>query len=141
MTVDGRPADVLTDHQRRAIACLVIEPTRANAARRAGVSERTMRRWLSRVEFASEYRRQAREASEVAISATMAAQSAALAVLVEVMQAPEATAAARVRAARAVLEVGLRLRDHEVDDRLDDLEQEVRRWADQQQIVGGGWTG
>ncbi len=48
--------------------------------------------------------------------------------------------ATRARAARAVLEVGIRGRDIDMDERLDALEEEVRQWA-AMKVGGTVWTG
>lgn len=141
MTGADRDGVILSPEEHRVLAALVTEPTRARAARAAGLSERTLRRWLAdRPGFAAEYRRQARSAAEVAVSGLLAAQGVALAALVGVLEDPAASAASRVRAARAVLEVGARYADRDMEDRLDELEREVQRWADGHATFGNGWT-
>lgn len=121
--------DRLTRIQGRAVVALLTCRTIAEAATAAGVGEKTLRRWLAAEPFASEYRAAARESAREATSALLAAQREAVQVLRACMQ--DGTSATRVRAARAVLELGVRVAADDLDERLADLEEEVRRWEQQ----------
>jgi len=122
MTADDR----LSRIQSRALAALLTSRTILEAATTAGVSERTLRRWLTQPEFASTYRSAAREAASEAVSSLLAAQREAVDVLVACLH--DGTPATRVRAARCLLELGVRVGETDVDERLQLLEREVRSW-------------
>jgi hypothetical protein len=91
-----------------AIAALLCSPTIAHAAQSAGVSESTLSRWLRTETFRHAYQLAQREALSQAIAALAAAAGMAVTVLRAAMLDSSASAAARVTAARAVLEFGFR---------------------------------
>lgn len=130
MSWDGAKMRNLTVRQRAAIVALLVATNRAEAANRAGVSERTLTRYLADPTFRTEYRTAARDAAETAVNRILGAQERAIDTLLDVMG--DGTPAARQRAARAVLEVGLRLADEDIDRRLSEVERrlEERRWHD-----------
>jgi hypothetical protein len=105
----------LTTKQAKALAALISQPTLGLAATHAGVTERTLYRWLAEdAAFKAEYLRLRRE---IVASATFALQKAsnnAVNALVSVMNDPEAPASSRVQAAKVVLEMSLKAL--EVDD-------------------------
>ncbi|UFU06995.1 helix-turn-helix domain-containing protein [Ruania halotolerans] len=112
--------------QERAIAALLACRTLEEAAHESGVSVRTLRRWLDSEPFASLYRDQARRAAREAVSALLSGQREAVEVLRGALHT--GTPATQVRAARALLELGVRAREDDVDERLDALQEEVNRW-------------
>lgn len=116
----------LSAQQVAAVVCLVATGSTAEAAHAAGRDERTVRRWLSDRDFSGAYRALAREAATQATSALLSAQRHAVAALVSGLDAP--SHATRVRAARALLEVGRHALDDDTADRLDELEREVSSW-------------
>lgn len=85
-----------------------------------------MRRWLASEPFAAAYRDAARESAREATSSLLAAQREAVDVLRACLR--DGTPATRVRAARALLELGVRVAGEDLDERLRLLEEEVRRW-------------
>jgi threonine synthase len=99
-------------------------PTRA--AFSAGVSERTVRRWLALEVFGAEYRRRSRTLADEAHSDLLAAQRQAVAALREGMSS--GSPATRVRAARAVLELAARLTDEDTERRIRELERRATSW-------------
>lgn len=116
----------LNKRQADALAALATTGSNREAAEQAGVNERTLRRWLNDPRFMSEYRRQSREISGRAISAVMAAQ-------VEAVQALRAglrdeSADVRVRAASRLLDLGLKLRDVDLEARISELERRDWEW-------------
>lgn len=113
--------------QTRAIAALMACRTVAEAAKVAGVGESTLRRWLAAGPFASAYRAAAREAAREATTALLAAQREAVQVLRSCLH--DGSPATRVRAARALLELGVRVTADDIDERLSQVEQEVHQWA------------
>jgi hypothetical protein len=94
--------------QEAAIAALLIAPTIAHAAQSAGISESTLTRWLRSEAFRHAYQLAQREALSQAIAALAAAAGMAVTVLRAAMLDQSASPAARVTAARAVLEFGFR---------------------------------
>lgn len=122
------------------MAALLTARTTQEAAATAGVGLRTLERWLTLDAFTRAYRDSARDASRQAVTALLAAQLEAVATLRQAMR--EGTPATRTRAARALLEVGVRLRESDLDERIDNLEGEVQRWR----MTGGvapvwrGWS-
>lgn len=124
MTTDDR----LSRIQARAIPALLSSRTIAEAATAAGVGEKTLRRWLASEPFASVYRQAARESAREAVSTLLAAQREAVQTLRECLQAE--SPATRVRAARALLELGVRVGVDDMDDRIRQLEEEVNRWTE-----------
>lgn len=127
VSVDARSA-VITPPQLLAMRVLVVSGSIVDAASAAGVHERTVRRWLQTPEFSAGYRAAARDAASEAMSALLAAQREAVAALVTSLQSP--VPAIRVRAARALLDLGRHAADDDLDHRLRELESEVARWLD-----------
>ena len=123
MSADER----LTRLQARAVAALLVCRTVVEAAEVAGVGESTFRRWLATDPFASAYRAAARESAREATTALLAAQREAVQVLRPCLH--DGSPATRVRAARALLELGVRVTADDLDERLSQVEQEVREWA------------
>jgi hypothetical protein len=94
----------LTRPQESAILALLSEPSIAAAAEKAGVSERTLHRWLKEEpHFVAEYRRARREAFAQAIGLTQRSATAAVGTLLRVMHDTKATWSSRVSAASQVL--------------------------------------
>lgn len=91
-----------------AIAALLSAPTIAHAAVVAGISESTLTRWLREEEFRRAYREAQRQALHQAISTLQAAAGTAVTVLRAAMLDQSSSAAARIAAARAVLEFSFR---------------------------------
>jgi cytosine/adenosine deaminase-related metal-dependent hydrolase len=94
--------------RQAAIAALLGSPTIAHAAQTAGIGESTLLRWLREEGFAREYRLAQREALAQAIATLQAASAAAVTVLRAAMLDQTATAAARIAAARVILEYSFR---------------------------------
>ncbi|TGN32085.1 hypothetical protein [Aeromicrobium chenweiae] len=104
---------------------LVTTGSTAAAATAADVTERSVRRWLADAGFRVAYRAAGRAAASEAVSALLAAQGEAVAALRKALTAE--SAATRVRAARALLEVGRHVLDEDIEERIERLE-EVTRW-------------
>jgi len=119
----GRPPGRRREQGVEPVAHLVVVAVHEVAVPDAGVSRRTIVRWLADDGFRAEYRRRARALSAEAASAIMAAQGEAVAVLRRMLH--EGSPATRVRAARALLEVGARIADDDQADRIAALEAAV----------------
>ena len=92
--------------KRRAIEALVAGASRSAAAAAAGVAERTLRRWASSDDFAAQLRLAYDEAFTDALRVLRGAAMDAVRALREVAGDRDAPPAARVGAARAILEEG-----------------------------------
>ena len=124
MVTDTGRNDRLTRKQEAALASLAFTNSTREAAQRAGVSERTLRRWM----HSDAYREQARKNSGQAHSALMAAQLEAVEVLRNALKAE--TVGVRIRAASQILEIGLKIRDDDLELRLVELERRAGQWQD-----------
>jgi hypothetical protein len=106
-----------------AIAALLSQRNHEEAARAAGVSKRTLNRWLKMPEFQSAYLEARRATMFQANARLQQAASAAVSTLVKVMVDPSTPASARVRAADCILERGNQgLENEDYDVRLAALE-------------------
>jgi hypothetical protein len=97
----------LTRKEEALIAALLTEPTHADAAAKAGVSEATLHRWLHLPAFRAAYRQARRELVESAIGRIQAATGQAVDTLLAVAKSG-AKDGDRVRAAVALLDHAMR---------------------------------
>lgn len=115
----------MTPNEERALSALLTSKTKLEAAEKAGITDRTMRRYFENPEFCQRYR----EAfAGVVQDATRRAQqllNPALSTLQTVMEDEEIPAQARITAARSILEYSMKL--CEQTDILDQL-RELERW-------------
>jgi hypothetical protein len=99
--------------------------TKESAARQAGVSVRTVHRRMADPEFCSELQALRADMVQRTAGALTAAGTAAVQTMLELMKAP-ASGPVRLGAARAVLELGLKVREMaEFEERLAVLEQQL----------------
>jgi hypothetical protein len=106
-----------------AISCLLQTTMVRKAAEQAGVSERTLRRWLERPDFQAAYCQAKRELISGAVHSLLHATGSATRVLIQIMNDPAQPATARVSAARTILTTVLRtLREDDLDGRFAALE-------------------
>ncbi len=118
----------MTSKQQKALAALIRFPTVEAAAAAAGVGYSTVRRWIKEDE---QFRRGYQEelAELIADAAAQAKQniSPALSTLREIMEDNAFPVAARVSAARSLLDYGLRLTEiMDIIPRLEALENEMQ---------------
>lgn len=109
----------MTPKKDRALVALLANPTQVAAASAAGISVDTMRRYLKDPEFQAEYRKARDNMISEATAGAQQALSPALSALKEIMEDKGQSTTARIQAARALLEYGLRLT--EINDILQDL--------------------
>ncbi len=111
---------------RRAISALLSEKDIASAAVVAGVSERTLYRWLNDPDF-KYYLDEATKDTIVNISRTLAGMGEkAIRVLFQILDSGDTTASIKVRAADIVLGRLLQLRELAVlEERINQLEEAV----------------
>ena len=113
----------MTPSEERALSALITSKSKKEAAQKAGITERTMRRYFENPEFCKRYR----EAfAQVVQDATRQAQqllAPALSTLESVMADEDIPAAARVNAAKITLDYAVRLTDqNDLAERLTALE-------------------
>jgi len=110
----------MTPKKDKALVALLTYPTQKAAANAAGISDDTLRRYLRDPDFQAEYRRARDNMISEATAGAQQALSPALSVLKEIVEDKNQSTTARIQAARALLEYGLRLT--EITDILRDLE-------------------
>ena len=99
----------LTSQQEKALHELLVQPTIRKAADNAGVSESTLRRWLAgHAGFRARYRDSRRELFEGGAKHLCAASMSAANTLWQIAREDRHSAAARVSAARAIIEFSVR---------------------------------
>lgn len=112
-------------HSRKAeklIAALLCSPTIEAAAEVAGISYSTAKRWLRDPDFAEQYRQARRSSMDVATAQLQQAVAESVETLREIQTSGESEAA-RVSAARTIIDNALRSRELEdISARLDALE-------------------
>ena len=91
-------------NHERVMTALLSSGTEQEAARRAGLSDRQIRRYLALPDFRAEYQRRKCELIETATLRLQNGLTGAVGALTEIVSDPEAGAAARINAARAILQ-------------------------------------
>lgn len=91
-------------NSERVMAALLSSATQAEAARRAGLSDRQLRRYLAKPDFQAEYRRRKSEMIEAATVQLQNSLIGAVRALVEICENEEAAHLARISAARTILQ-------------------------------------
>lgn len=118
----------LTQNQQRAIVSLLSSPTREEAARKCGLTSRTLRVYFQSDEFCEAYRAAFQELTESATRQAQRLLSPALDTLEEVMKDADAQPAARTNAARIAIESAMKLTEqNDIMRQLDELE----RWKEE----------
>ncbi len=101
-------AETLTPNQRKALAALLTNPTTAAAARACGLSDRVITKYKTLPQFAAALA-EGREAQlSEAVNSLAASYGAAVGTLRSIAENPKEQAQARVNAAKALLDYGLR---------------------------------
>ena len=126
----GGHGEKLSRKQEQAISGLLATRTMAEAATVTGVGESTLRRWLKDSDFIEEYRVARRQCVAVALSNLGRICSQAVCTLEEVMSNVNATPSSRVSAAKAALDVVVKVCEQE------DLGQRITAL---EAVVNGEW--
>jgi hypothetical protein len=114
--------------QEQALRALLSHPTHKEAALNAGISETTLWRYTQNPEFARKLREARRDAVNHAVIRLQQSSSDAVTVLHNLMKQEDAPAAARITAARTVLDYSFRAKEmDELKARIEQLE-EFLRW-------------
>src|SRR5271154_6870195 len=107
-----------------AIAALLTRPSIEDAARVAGVAEKTLRRWMREPQFTAQYLRARREGASQAIARLQQGMGAAAITMLKLMTDVNVPAAVRLRAAEAIFSCGIKgIEVEDVEVRLAALEQ------------------
>ena len=113
-------------HKERALAALLTSDTQSEAAKKCGLSERTLRLYLDNPEFYTEYQQRRQQ---MVIDATKKLQTymqSAVETLKELKDDKETSPAVRASAARALLEYGLKYTDvTDLAERITELEKQA----------------
>ena len=111
-----------------ALAALLTEKTQKDAAKKAGISERTLAAYLADPDFRKKYEE---ELSKITHSASVKLRkymSEAVDVLHSTATDQETGATAKVAAARAILDYGLKVSEMEdLRNKLEELEERIRQ--------------
>lgn len=116
----------MTPKKEKALAALLVCPTKDAAAKRAGITGRTMSIYIQDPEFQVAYRKAFGELVETATRQAQQCLHPALDTLRSVMQDTEQNGQVRVSAARSLLEYAMKLNyETEILSRLDELEKSL----------------
>lgn len=112
--------------QEKALETLLVEPDLRKAAKRAGVGESTLYRWLKEPAFSDRYKELRKQAFDTVLHRLQASASEAVETLRSISADEEAPASSRVSAAKTILEMAVAAREHEeFDCRLKALEEKM----------------
>lgn len=128
MADSGSAGGKLTPKQERAIRALLTSKNVGEAAAAIGVSERTLYRWLTDPAFRAALSVAEGDLLDAATRRLLTLQDDAIGAFEDVLTGgPDVTDTARLRAAQAVLDYLLKLREmRSVEERLTALEAKVR---------------
>ena len=113
-----------SQNKDKAILALLQEPTIEKAAARCGISEVTLWRWQQRKDFQELYQAARLRITDAAIAQIQQASVEAVEVLRDVMKKAYKNPAARVSAAKIILEIAFNATDlNRIEDRLTELEE------------------
>ena len=116
----------MTARQKKALQALIASPTKAEAARAAGIGESTLRAYLSDPDFKREYESALSGLMADALATAKRGMNSAVDVLRRIAENEEESAQTRVTACKALIESGLKLDERiNVQRRLDELEAAV----------------
>jgi hypothetical protein len=116
----------LSRRKELAIAALLSQPSIGGAAKKAGIAEKTLFRWLQLNEFQRAYKNARRQVIDQTIAQIQSVLSEAVQTLLNVMSDIEAPASAKVSAARALLDIGFKVVEIEdLESRIEKIEKNL----------------
>ena len=118
----------MTPKKQKALSALLLSPTVAAAAERAGIGYASLRRWLAEdPEFRQAYQDALAGLLEDAAAQAKQSLSPALSTLREISEDPSFPAAVRVQASRALLDAALKLTEiTDVISRIEAIERSMK---------------
>ena len=126
----AQSTNVLSTDRRKALDALVAGGDHTAAALAAGVSSRTLRRWLCEPAFVAALDEAQDQLLDAIVVDLVRATAGAVALLDRVVNDPEAKTALRLRAAQILLDSALRWRElRDVERRISVLEQIFQQGA------------
>jgi hypothetical protein len=132
MAENGMDEATISAKQQRAIMALLSTKSIAEAAQQAKIGERTLWRWLGDPMFRVYLAGAEADMLDAATRRLLQLQDGAIETVKTIMQDSEASAGVRLRAAQAVLDYLLKLRElRNVEQRLTALEMAYAREQDQ----------
>lgn len=111
MSENGKNPLALTPKQTRAIPALMSARNIGDAAKAANVAERTLYRWMGDPNFRLRLNEAEGEAIDTATRRLLQLQDPAIDALGDILQDPETSPTTRLRAATAVLDYLIKLRE------------------------------
>ena len=115
-----------SQNKDKAILALLQEPTIEKAAARCGISEVTLWRWQQRNDFQELYQAARLRITDAAIAQIQQASVEAVEVLRDMMKKAYKNPAARVSAAKIILEIAFNATElNRIEDRLTELEEKI----------------
>ena len=116
----------LTRKKEQAIAALLSQPSIGGAAKKVGIGEKTLFRWLQLDEFQRAYKAARRQVIDQTIAQIQTVMSEAVQTLLNVMSDDAAPASAKVSAARAFLDIGFKVVEIEdLESRIEKIEKKL----------------
>jgi hypothetical protein len=116
--------DELNTRQTRAILALLTAKTLAEAAKKAGVGESTLREWMGQLAFRTRLRAARAQLIDETITALVRESKAAVAALVRNLD-PKKPPEVQVRAAKALLDQLAKVMLADLQAQIDDLREQV----------------
>lgn len=124
----------LEPKQQQAIIALLTQPTITGAAESIGINPKTMHEWLKQPDFREAYAEARDQTMDQAITRLQQAISKAIDTLIAIMGSDLAKDAARVTAARTILDMAFKAYELEqIAERLTKLEQRLEGLNEQAQ--------
>ncbi len=126
-SVSDNVAGGLPAKQELAISAVISHPTLKEAALAVGISETTLWRYMQDEAFSRKLRQARRDAVSHAVLRLQRASSDAVKVLSDLMMKDDAPAAARISAARTIIDYSMRaVENDELQTRIESLEGFIR---------------
>ena len=116
----------LSRKKEQAIAALLSQPSIGGAAKKVGIAEKTLFRWLQLDEFQRAYKNARRQVIDQTIAQIQSVMSEAVRTLLNVMSDDATLASAKVSAARALLDIGFKVVEIEdLESRIEKIEKNL----------------
>lgn len=116
------------NRKAEALAALLTEKTQKDAARKAGISERTLTSYLSDPDFREQYEAELQKITHSASVKLRKYMGEAVDVLHTMATGDDTGATAKVTAARALLDYGLKVSEMEdLRGKLEEIEERIRK--------------